>query len=32
VAIQEPPGALRSPGLLRFARNDDRGSIERDWL
>jgi hypothetical protein len=25
-AIQESQGALRSPGLLRFARNDDRGS------
>jgi L,D-transpeptidase YcbB len=27
-AIQESPGALHSPGLLRFARNDDRGSTE----
>jgi hypothetical protein len=27
-AIQESPGALRSPGLLRFARNDDRGSTK----
>jgi len=25
-AIQESPGARRSPGLLRFARNDDCGS------
>ena len=27
-AIQEAQGALRSPGLLRFARNDDPGSTQ----
>ncbi len=27
-AIQEARGALRSPGLLRFARNDDPGSTQ----
>jgi peptide/nickel transport system ATP-binding protein len=27
-AIQEPRGRLRSPGLLRFARNDEPGSIQ----
>jgi uncharacterized protein YndB with AHSA1/START domain len=30
-AIQESPGARRSPGLLRFARNDDCGSTQMQF-
>jgi hypothetical protein len=32
VAIQESQGALSSPGLLRFARNDAAGSTKRNML
>jgi hypothetical protein len=31
-AIQEPQSALRSPGLLRFARNEDRGGYRSAHL
>ena len=31
-AIQESRGALRSPGLLRFARNDAAGSTEMQYV